>query len=182
MEIKVLGVSKPENETKGTRTWQSIVVTFEDKKGKREKKLVSYADGYKDFTDLTSFPVTVNVKVVKEGDFWNWKGIESVANVSEPQTKGSVGSTVQKGNWETSEERAAKQRYIVRQSSIDYALKFCELAGVKPSLNEVTNKAAYFEAFVFGEDKPEEKKAGRPKKVVDTEAPSGMEPDEETIQ
>lgn len=178
MEIKVLEVSKPETESKGTRTWQSIVVTFEDKKGKREKKLVSYADGYKDFTDLKDFPVNVNVKVVKEGDFWNWKGIESVSHASEPQTKSSAATTVQKGNWETVEERAAKQRYIVRQSSIDYALKFCELIGVKPSLDEVTNKASYFESFVFGENQPlEVKKAGRPKKVVDTESP-----DEDTIQ
>lgn len=178
MEIKVLSVSKPETETKGTRTWQSIVVTFEDKKGKREKKLVSYADGYKDFTDLNSFPCNVNVKVVKEGDFWNWKGIESVSDASEPQTKGSTSTTVQKGNWETSEERAAKQRYIVRQSSITNAISFYELMDRAATVSEILVVAQAFEAFVFGElvQPVETKKAGRPKKVVDTETPEGEDP------
>lgn len=107
-------------------------------------------EGYK------NFPVDVNVIVKKEGKYWNWKDIESPqqkegnignANPVRPATGKVLGS-----NYETPEERAKKQVYIVRQSSISAAIELLKAKnpkGVEASIEEVIEVARKFEAYVF---------------------------------
>jgi hypothetical protein len=58
------------------------------------------------------------------------------------------------GSWETPDERAKKQVYIVRQSSIgaaiDYLDKFRE-ADAEVAVSDVLRVATQFENFVFGQ-------------------------------
>lgn len=75
---------------------------------------------------------------------------------STPTEGRSSGSTYaagqSKGNWETSEERAARQVMIVRQSSLSTA------ASLRPkgSAAEVISLAKEFEAFVMGKEAPKQ--------------------------
>ena len=92
----------------------------------------------------------------KEGDFWNVKGIygEGAAPASEAKAspaKGTVPpSPAPKSNYETSEERAQRQVYIIRQSSLSNAVAALAVAAKKaPSANEVIQLAKQFEAYVF---------------------------------
>ena len=90
----------------------------------------------------------------KEGEFWNVKGIylEGAApvNAASPNTtKAPTASPAPKSNYETPEERAAKQVYIVRQSSISAAINSSALLKLK-SKEEIIQLAMFFESYVFG--------------------------------
>jgi hypothetical protein len=59
-----------------------------------------------------------------------------------------------KSTYETPEERAKKQIYIVRQSSLSNAIDLLSVGSkTRPDVKEVIAVASEFEAFVFG-DKP----------------------------
>jgi len=115
------------------------------------------------------------VVAIKSGQFINWStaikveaptkaeaeptkpGIDSVVEKSytgiEPPTKMQVRS-----NYETPEERAARQVMIVRQSSITAALKLAELGlstGNQAFFTEtdIITSAKVFEAYVLGTEK-----------------------------
>lgn len=69
-----------------------------------------------------------------------------------PQSK-LAGVVAPRSNYETPEERAFRQRLIVRQSSIGHALELLSLNGdKKATIADVTKTARAFESFVYGED------------------------------
>jgi len=97
--------------------------------------------------------------------YWEWHGIKEVdgaaaapavssstpASVAVPST-GSSSARV--GNWETPEERNAKQHYIVRQSSISSAIEFYRhFAENQPEVGvgDILEVAKRFEDYVFGQ-------------------------------
>ncbi len=85
------------------------------------------------------------------------KGADAAAMPTAPSNVSSGGTRVTGSNYETKEERAARQRLIVRQSSLTAALSYNELVKGKPSIEEVIELADYFTNWVF-EVKDEEPK------------------------
>lgn len=88
----------------------------------------------------------------KEGDFWKVVSLKQSNDlVEEPPKKGETSTTASKGgNWETAEERAKKQVYIVRQSSLTNAIALLASNGAKKNTpEEVIKIAKQFEAYVF---------------------------------
>jgi hypothetical protein len=160
-EIEVLSVGEPQTTKTARGGYQSIEVAYK-KDGKIEgKKIMSFVNP----------AVFKAVSTLKQGDlvtitaekgepnaagqaFWQWVNIsaggEPSAGVSNSSPSvPSQASTKPVSNYETREERTAKQHYIVRQSSITAALA---LLGTKAkSVSDVTKVASEFEAFVFGE-------------------------------
>lgn len=104
-------------------------------------------------TQLSNLNVgqSFNMEMEKEGDFWNVKSILPAENGA--PNKQEVGKTTPytspKSTYETPEERAKRQVFIIRQSSIASAIA---LKGQKASVEEVLKVAKQFEAFVQGED------------------------------
>jgi hypothetical protein len=95
-------------------------------------------------------PFVMNME--KEGEFWN---VKSILPTSVPAASATVQEatkatpfTSPKSTYETPEERAKKQIYIVRQSCINYAILY---KGAKANINEIITIAKQFEAHVFGE-------------------------------
>lgn len=89
--------------------------------------------------------------------FWDVKDCtKGVANAPGQQPNPNaqkVAATPSKSTYETSEERAAKQVYIVRQSSIANAINFLNVSGAKKhTTEEALAIAKKFEDFVFGKD------------------------------
>lgn len=85
--------------------------------------------------------------------FWEFKSLAATGETSNAVSSGTGGTTGgSTGNartsWETSEERAARQVLIVRQSSIASAV------ALKPkgSVDEVLEVAKAFEAYVMGKE------------------------------
>lgn len=148
--------------------------SFQDKL--EGKKVMSFTN--KDvFAALqkASFGDVFNVERVKnDKGFWDWTAVSTGGvsdNVQGASSSGSAGasSSIVKGtvtpksNYETTEERAARQVLIVRQSSISSAVEFAVANKIKDA-QDVIAIAKEFEAYVFGkEEEPvvaETKEAG----------------------
>jgi len=136
--------------------------SFQDKL--EGKKVMSFTN--KDvFTALSkaSFGDVFNVSRVKnDKGFWDWTAVSTGSlpdsDASTPastsvSTSSSVktGTVVPKSNYETAEERAARQVLIVRQSSVSSAVELAVANKVKDP-SEVINIARQFEAYVFDKE------------------------------
>ena len=96
-----------------------------------------------------------SVKNEKTG-FWDWTAIGTgdSGNASQTNSGGQAVSQtttrVTGSNYETKEERAVKQRYIVRQSSVANAISALAInAKSTPKSGEIVELAKVFEEYVF---------------------------------
>lgn len=84
-------------------------------------------------------------------DFWEFAPVPiklGEATQATMRSNAPSGGT-SRGNWETTEERAQRQLYIIRQSSLERAIQFFDLTkNNKVSPSDVTDMAALFEQFV----------------------------------
>lgn len=138
-------------------------VTFKDlAKGQTSsKKLMSFSNPvvYKTLVDAKKGEVyTIEMQKNDKG-FWDWVAASIANSVNagstgspEPITKasGSASFTSPKSTYETPEERAQKQVYIVRQSSISAAIDTLKTDKKNPTKEEVVATAQFYESFVFG--------------------------------
>lgn len=113
---------------KGKKGYEQAEVTYKDGDGTRSKKIMSFANPQvfatlKDAQKGDQFDVTSE----KIGEYWQWTAI-SPAGAGSPDpvparsSNGASSGSVGRSNFETPEERAARQRLIVRQSSLTAAL------------------------------------------------------------
>ena len=161
MQISIINVA---NQTVPTSkgSYQALEVTYKEVAGGKvaSRKIMSFVNDSKPaFEALSSasngevFTISMVKQPGKDGkDYWVWtnatKGATAATNV-QGNTQ-STGGTVAKGNWETSEERAKRQVYIIRQSSISSAISALTCGnkgGIKP--DEVLQLAKRFEDYVF---------------------------------
>jgi len=152
MLINIVDVGAPNTKASSNgRSYQEIEVTYKTENGQvSNKKLMSFSNPSV-FNHIKGLGKgdAVNVTTVKNAKgFWDWTGIgnegdEPVATQSKPA---SAGGRVTGSNYETKEERAARQILIVRQSSLSSAV---ELLGVGKSVEEVIATAKQFESYVF---------------------------------
>lgn len=85
--------------------------------------------------------------------YWQWVGIS--AGGSSPAANGgspakTAATPAPKSTYETAEERAKRQVYIIRQSSISNAIEMLKTDKKSPSVEEVLGVAKVFEDYVFG--------------------------------
>lgn len=94
----------------------------------------------------------------KEGEFWNVKsitvGIAQETNKSSNTSTGKVGGVAAspRSTYETPEERAKKQVFIIKQSSISSAIAFIGATTKKGTVTDVLDIAKHFESYVLGQD------------------------------
>ena len=157
--VDVIREEKPSSNGKGT--YGALTVTYRSNGKIAEKKLMSFANPtvFKYFekaqkgdnVDVTS------VKNEKTG-YWDWTAIGTGGGGvggegTQTSTGGqAVGQTtrVTGSNYETKEERAVKQRYIVRQSSVANAISALAIgAKSTPKSGEIVELAKVFEEYVF---------------------------------
>jgi hypothetical protein len=153
-DIKIFEVK---DESRGK--YNMLTVDFKNLKfDKNEsKKIVSFTN--KDVYNTlkaASAGDEFTVTAVKGEQYWEWQNVsprgEAPAEVS---TGGNVSNSKPaaqspKSTYETPEERAKKQLYIVRQSSIGSAIDLLKTEKVIPSVADVLATAKQFEAYVFG--------------------------------
>lgn len=164
MQIKI-EVLKVEQTTKPTQkgSYQMIEVSFKNlDSGKVEaKKLMSFAKGtlgaYKALSNAApgnTFEVTAEKNA--ETGYWDWINAVQDAPGSVPAVtsgvKPSAGTTAPKSTYETAEERAKKQVYIVKQSSISAAIAILSVNAGKDKIQveAVLELAQTLTDFVFG--------------------------------
>lgn len=158
MQITVINVA---NQTVPTQkgSYQALEVTYKDTGGKvGSKKIMSFVaqskPAFEALSQATNGEVFTLTQVKDDKGYWVWTGAtkgtaSAAASVSVPGNSGSTG-TVAKGNWETSEERAKKQIYIIRQSSISSAIAALAVGSKSaPKPEDVLQLAKRFEEYVF---------------------------------
>lgn len=144
---------------KGKNGWHTATVSYTDESNGKDfsKKLQSFKNP-KVFGVIQEASVgdRFDVEDKKEGDFWEWVTIQPASANAEPvRAKGAApaaAGATKKGDWETSEERARRQVYIVKQSSIAAAIN---LLGPSGTVEEVLSVAQKFVDYVFEDDDEE---------------------------
>lgn len=158
--ISIISVEEKTVQKKtGRGTYKSLVVTY-DSEGKPDRKeLPDWATAPEVYTQLLgSSPSDTFVVEMEKNDrnYWQWVGISRYDGVP-PQSSvsNSVGNapikSPTKPTYETPEERAQKQVYIVRQSTLSLALETIKAQGGKPTPEEVMACAKIYESHVFGD-------------------------------
>lgn len=166
MQVKIQVIATA-IETKPTTkgSYQQLEVTYKDldKNKVGSKKVMSFTKPETIFKTLSVAKGgdVFDVELIKNesSGYWDWTQVNksSATGATTPAesktTSGTTSSAPAKGGWETPEERARKQIYIVRQSSLGHAVSALSV-GVKvgPKAAEVIEYARELEAFVFESD------------------------------
>ena len=165
MKIKVIKTSV-EWQEKGKSKWQKLNVVFHNEAtGKVDgRNILSFTNkdvfnalataSKDDVFELTEvqnakgYPEVVKVEKLDSG------GFGPVAVPASAPDNGTKAVAAPRSNFETPEERAKRQEYIIRQSSLGHAISVLTVgATVPPNLSDVLGLASEFVNFVF--DKPD---------------------------
>jgi hypothetical protein len=149
IEIVAVGV-----ENKGK--YRVASVTYKNtESGKVDAKKVmsfTYPDAFKTLSESKQGDVFDVTAQKNDKGYWDWIQVAPAGkNTGAEATKqGYAKATSTSRDFETSEERAKKQVYIVRQSSISAAVELAKLNqsdGASP--DDIIRMAKEFEAYVF---------------------------------
>ena len=159
MLVKVVSVSREDVPNKnGKGTYGKLTVAYRNDQNKlTEKTILSFTNPavFKAF-EKAEAGTEINVKNEKVGDYWNWTGILADGDVSQSVATSSTSPSptrVTGSNYETKEERALKQRYIVKQSSLSAAVSILTVgAKTPPAVEDVIALADKFVDYVFDDD------------------------------
>jgi len=166
MKITIVSVNV---ETKPTAkgSYQVAVVAYKNEQNKIEgRNVMSFGDSAEAFKVLSQatsgevYDVTAVKKPGKDGkEYWNWTAAtrSTGGGNATPQRATSGTATPGRSNYETPEERAQRQVYIIRQSSLSTAVAALS-AGAKsaPKAEDILSLAKQFEDYVFNQMKEAE--------------------------
>ena len=146
MKITIVSVLKEDMLNKLGKPYQQLNVMYSVDGVSATQKIVSFQNPqvFKELEGLQKGEVR-EVKAEKIGAYTQWTSAGPVGTIVKEATK-VIGS-----NYESAEERAVKQRYIVRQSSIANAIAYYNASLDKPvmSVDAIIEVAKQFEAYVF---------------------------------
>jgi hypothetical protein len=162
MQITIVDVAPAVTKTASTgRQYQEIELMFKDNTGKpSSRKIMSFTQDL--FRAVQGLQRGANVYVNRQKNdktgYWDWvsigEGAPEVGQQPQQQASASPTTRVAGSNYETKEERAARQVMIVRQSSLSTAVSALGIGGKTPiDVNQVIDYAKVLEAYVLGLDK-----------------------------
>lgn len=153
MLIELVNITKNQMTSKNGKSYNQLVVAYRSNGKISEKKLIPFEnpDVFKYIEKMNTGDTAEVTTVKNDKGYWDWTAINE-GGKQEVATQQSSGTTnrVTGSNYETKEERAIRQRYIIRQSSISSAVDSLAV-GSKSSLNpdDVIALARKYEAYVF---------------------------------
>lgn len=157
--------------------YNKLEVTYKKDGKVTARKIMDFTNKavYNAFKDANNGDVFDVTEKKNDKDYWEFA--TATKSTGSPSADASVASTssrstnvAPKSNYETSEERAARQVMIVRQSSLSNAVALLTLNGdKKTSPEQVISVARQFESYVLGTDVVESavKAVGSPPKTKD---------------
>lgn len=157
MQVKILNVDI-ENVVKGKSRYSVATVAYISGGEARTQKIMSFAnpDVFKKVQELVGQETNVTVTKNEAGyNQWSSIGGEDVKGspVAAPSgTTAAPATRVTGSNYETPAERAAKQVYIVKQSSISAAVALAANNKEKAGPEDIIKTAQVFVDYVFGKD------------------------------
>jgi len=181
--IKIVAVaSELKTNAKGT-SYKSLTVDFRDENNKLSSKTINVFGAQKrtgEILEEASPGQVYEVTAVKNNaGYWDWidaritteqLGSTSTVSAAQASSKPQTNTSASSGGrgFETPEERAKKQVYIVRQSSLANAVATLSV-GVKspPSPEDVIKVARLYEGYVFDTNVGAEDVVKAPASVAD---------------
>jgi hypothetical protein len=151
MQIKITDVSVEEVK-KGKSSYKTALVAYTQNGEAKEKKIVDFSNPKVFAAVQDNIGNDVDVKVVKEGQYWQWVDVTSVGASSgnSGSNQASPANRVTGSNYETREERAARQVYIVKQSSLSAAVETLKIGATGPlDPTKVIEVAEQYKTYVF---------------------------------
>ena len=162
MQVNVVDVSNLNTHTaKNGRQYQSVEVMYKNDQGQAQnKKLMSFANPavFKAAQEWQKGDV-IHVSTEKDTNgYWQWTAVGGADDTTDtggssaPAAQGNAAkpaTRVSGSNYETKEERAARQVMIVRQSSLSNAVATLGIEGSKATANDVITLAKLYEQFVL---------------------------------
>ena len=168
MQVNVVDVSSLNTHAaKNGRQYQSIEIMYKNDAGQAQnKKLMSFANPavFKAAQTWSKGDV-IHVSTEKDQNgYWQWTAVGDANTTTDKRDDGTAqGSTqaasstssaptrVSGSNYETKDERAARQVMIVRQSSLSNAVATLAIEGSKATANDVISLAKLYEGYVLGQ-------------------------------
>jgi len=154
MHIQIVSISKPDWKEKGKAKWQELTMTYVSGGKTSAKKFLSFDPIFNKVKEFEA-DEQYDVNLVKGDDgYWKWTEVTKVDSAAgAAQGVGEAARAapmVRASTYETPEERAKKQVYIVRQSSISNAIEYLNHNQKNYAIVDVVNTAKEIEAYVFG--------------------------------
>lgn len=136
---------------KGKNGYNKLTVVYTANGKNSTKMLMSFTNPavfstMKDATSGSSW----EVEVKKNGEYWDWVAVKP-AGAEPPKAAAPTAGRITGSNYETPEERKARQLYIIKQSSISNAIETLS-PGSKTALNpdDVIALAQRYVDWVYG--------------------------------
>jgi hypothetical protein len=131
--------------------YSKAVIEYTTPEGKSEKKNVM---------SFTNKELYATLGGAKQGEVYDvqlgkndkgyWEFTSATKATSTAGTKPTAASASPKSTYETPEERAIRQLYIIRQSNINAAISLLSVGSKGLKINEVLEVAKTLENYVFG--------------------------------
>jgi len=143
---------------KGKTGYHAMTINYSAKGESKQKKVMSFSNPavYNTIKTLKGGE-TIDVEFVKDDKYYNWATVKVLESANDPAPGDTSPRKVEsKSNWETAEERARKQVYIIKQSCLAQAVAY--VVGQEQqvdSTQEILNLAQEFVDWVLHEDKPD---------------------------
>lgn len=155
MRVKILDVNI-ENVVKGKSRYSKASVAYSFNGEARTQNIMSFAnpDVFKKVQELVGQETEVTLTKNAAG-YNEWSAVgdvgSSAASSEAPAAVGlaAAATRVTGSNYETPAERAIKQVYIVKQSSISNAIALCAATNADSSVENILALAQQFVDFVF---------------------------------
>ena len=165
MQVNVVDVSSLNtHQAKNGRQYQSIEIMYKNDQGQAQsKKLMSFANPavFKAAQDWAKGDV-IHVSTEKDQNgYWQWTAVGTADTTTDNRgddsssatpTQAKAATRVSGSNYETKDERAARQVMIVRQSSLSNAVATLAIEGSKATANDVVSLAKLYEGYVLGSE------------------------------
>lgn len=161
MQIEIVSVEQATKLNKSGKPYNTVTVVYRDEQGRVSQKVVmgfgATANAARDLANAVSGQ-RYNVDYVKNASGYNdWVDVSLISASSgatpfaaPAAAAGSNSKPKSVSNFETSEERAKKQVYIVRQSSLANAVATLSVGSkTAPKPEEVIAVARKYEQYVF---------------------------------
>lgn len=170
LNLQVLNVQTSTGTSKTGKAFQTAEVAYKNlADGKvQSKKITSYSPIYKNVAELAPGS-NINVVSEKNGDFWEWTSVipsapgEQPVKSETPWGNKYATTNVKTNTYETPEERAKRQVYIVKQSSVSSAISLLTTGATSPpTLGAVLDVAQNIFNYVMGTPKLEDMKNDLP--------------------
>ena len=165
MQVNVVDVSSLNtHQAKNGRQYQSIEIMYKNDQGQAQsKKLMSFSNPavFKAAQEWAKGDV-IHVSTEKDQNgYWQWTAVGTAETTTDNRgddisaatapTQAKAATRVSGSNYETKDERAARQVMIVRQSSLSNAVATLAIEGSTASANDVISLAKLYEGYVLGQ-------------------------------